>query len=999
MDKHNTSLIWRRACFPVRWKEKTKVHLVASLLGLCMSLLWTSVSYGQQLYGSSSRNGSDFLGTIVAYDIDQSRLDQVHTFTYETAGRNPQYNQMTLFNGKLYGMMTNGQISSGVIFEYDPTTNTYEDKVFLNDSTGTFPYGSLTLKDGKFYGMTSQGGANNAGVIFEWDPSNNVFEKKYDFNNTDGKNPFGSLTLVAGKFYGMTRQGGTNNVGVIFEWNPTTNTYLKRQDLSNTNGSLPNGDLTYADGFFYGMTSAGGINSQGTIFQWNPSSNVYIKKQDLSFTNGSQPTGSLTQRGGKFYGMTRVGGDQGDGVIFEWDSLSNVYLKRYSFSESNKQGHNPYGNLTLKDGKFYGLTSEGGEQDEFNNQRTTQGVLFEWDPDSLIYEVLYEFNGLDNQGMNPRGTLTFVDSTFYGLTHLTFNAEFVFGGRDSGTIFEFDPNNFNYRTRIEFGVFDGVRPSALTFYNGKFYGTTDEGKLSDVGVVFEVDPSTNTFTALRGFEFNTSSTPGELSEYDGDFYGVTSNGVGPAFGVGGIFKWNSTLNRITEEFDFENLSFENPGVIGPLVLRGDKFYGVTSQQGNNGSGYIFEYDPTTRNFVEKISFGGINGSQPSGPLVLRNNKFYGTTASGGANSVGFIYEWDPDTNAFINKYDFDGTTAKGSAQLVLKGDVFFGTAGGGTNDRGVIFEWNPDTGAFTKHFDFSTAQPRGNLTVVGDVFYGTSTIGGTNNRGVLFKWDTLSNTYTVLENYDQNSGSPGKLVVLPTTWEGPSTANWNSASNWGGEVPGAGDNVVIPEGVQVIIDSPVSVGSIELSEGSSIVIADGGSINLLNNYSGAGELILSGTTPKTLPSGFTTVEKLTINNDADVTLSEDLIVNDAINLQKGDLNLNGQTLDLGATGSLTEDLDNGYIVKDLTAVDADTPGGSIIATNRTVGSTNDDIAGLGIELQKTAGSDYTVDVVRFHYPGANNGISKVVWRHRECQWYKLNPVDQLYHRRTQWTCP
>ncbi|MBK7031014.1 MAG: hypothetical protein IPH45_18220 [Bacteroidales bacterium] len=101
-------------------------------------------------------------------------------------------------------------MGSGVIFEWDPVSNTIPRKIFLQDSpNGKHPTGSLTVLDGKIYGMTPEGGANRSGVIFEWDPVNQVFSKKADFSPlVTGRLPYGSLSVFNGKLYGMTYAGG-----------------------------------------------------------------------------------------------------------------------------------------------------------------------------------------------------------------------------------------------------------------------------------------------------------------------------------------------------------------------------------------------------------------------------------------------------------------------------------------------------------------------------------------------------------------------------------------------------------------------------------------------------------------------------------------------------------------------------------------------------------------------------------------------------------------------
>ena len=159
-----------------------------------------------------------------------------------TNGR-PDHGNLTLRDGKFYGMLAGGGFyNAGSIIEWDPETNVYTKKVDFNVTNGSTPRGSLTLNGGRFYGMTYVGGINNSGVIFEWDPVTNVYEKKYDFEDPQGTNgsyPFGTLTLSGGNFYGMASINDYSGKGVIFEWDPTTNIYTKKHDFKGTDGAYP----------------------------------------------------------------------------------------------------------------------------------------------------------------------------------------------------------------------------------------------------------------------------------------------------------------------------------------------------------------------------------------------------------------------------------------------------------------------------------------------------------------------------------------------------------------------------------------------------------------------------------------------------------------------------------------------------------------------------------------------------------------------------------------
>jgi uncharacterized repeat protein (TIGR03803 family) len=127
-------------------------------------------------------------------------------------------------------------------------------------NNGAIPSGSLMqASDGKLYGMTNMEGSADVGVIFSFDPSTSTYTKVKDFNGVDGADgggPEGSLIQARdGKLYGMTSQGGSNNAGVIFSFDLSTSTYTELKDFDNINGARSYGSLMQAsDGKLYGMT-------------------------------------------------------------------------------------------------------------------------------------------------------------------------------------------------------------------------------------------------------------------------------------------------------------------------------------------------------------------------------------------------------------------------------------------------------------------------------------------------------------------------------------------------------------------------------------------------------------------------------------------------------------------------------------------------------------------------------------------------------------------------
>lgn len=116
---------------------------------------------------------------------------------------------------------------------------------------------------------------------------------------------------------------------------------------------------------------------------------------------------------------------------------------------------------------------------------------------------------------------------------------------------------------------------------------------------------------------------------------------------------------------------------------------------------------------------------------------------------------------------------------------------------------------------------------------------------------------------------------------------------------------------------------------------------------------------------------LTLNksNNIDLQLLSNISVTNALTITLGDLDLNGKNIDLLTAGFLSEDILNGHLVKDKTAVDDYNQGGKIIANNRAVTNTVTNLSGLGIVLSDATG--YNVNIERMHYRGGFVGIRRI----------------------------
>ncbi|NPD45586.1 choice-of-anchor tandem repeat GloVer-containing protein [Lentimicrobium sp. S6] len=659
-----------------------------------------------KLYGVTQNGGVNGVGVLFEYDPSNGSYTEKIHFDVTSKGGKMTGSLIEVSNGKLYGMTEiGGTFNQGVIFEYDPATDIFVKKIdFDNVNKGGSPHGSLLQADnGKLYGMTRLGGTNSKGVLFEYDPSDNSFSKKIEFDGTSkGSMPYGSLVEATNnKLYGMTKLGGTNNIGVLFEYDPSDNSFTKKIDFDNTNnGKYPTGSLFLAsNGQLYGMTQLGGTNSKGVLFEYDPSDNSFIKKIEFDGTNmGQNPYGSLIQASdGMLYGMNESGGISSKGVLFEYNPGSGTITKKIDFDGSS-MGANPLGSLIqASNGKLYGMTQFGGLINE--------GVLFEFDLNSDTYskkiDFMFAYNGYGSWG----ALLQASNGKFYGLANGG-------GASNYGVLFEYDQANGIYTIKVDFETDKGRSPvgSLIQASNGMLYGMNQTGGANLGGVLFEYDPVNDVYTNKIDFDniLTGRYSQGSLIQASNDkLYGMTSNGGTDGLGV--LFEYDLGSSTFSKKIDFDG-SIKGANPLGSLIQASNgKLYGMTSNGGTDDLGVLFEFDPVTGDYIKRLDFDGDNGSSPQGSLMQASNgKLYGMTFYGGTDNKGVLFEYNPSLNTFSKILDFDGTTKgqspRGSLFQASNGKLFGMTGSGGVNGKGVLFEINPVNNSYTKKFDFSNGS-------------------------------------------------------------------------------------------------------------------------------------------------------------------------------------------------------------------------------------------------------------------------------------------------------
>jgi uncharacterized repeat protein (TIGR03803 family) len=325
------------------------------------------------LYGTTIVGGSHASGTI--FDVTTAGvLTALHNFCSQgncTDGSFPDSGVVLGTDGNFYGTTSGGSVfGQGTVFKLTPggtLTTLYNFCSQSNCTDGGRPEGGLVQGEGgNLYGTTAVGGAQDAGTVFKI-TATGVLTTLYSFcaqiNCTDGWTVFSVLTRASnGKFYGVTVNGGANGWGTLFSIT-ATGSLTTLHSFSFTDGASPSGGLVQAsDGSLYGITSGGGRGGEGTVFKMDKTgklTTIYNFCAKAYCSDGLAPFGTLVQgSNGDLYGTTHGGGALSRGTIFEI-TTKGVLTTLHSFGGAD--GSFPYAGLVQdSNGTLYGTTYYGG---------------------------------------------------------------------------------------------------------------------------------------------------------------------------------------------------------------------------------------------------------------------------------------------------------------------------------------------------------------------------------------------------------------------------------------------------------------------------------------------------------------------------------------------------------------------------------------------------------------------------------------------------------------
>ena len=365
-------------------------------------------------------------------------------------------------------------------------------------------------------------------------------------NCPDGADPAASLLLASdGNFYGTTVMGGASSGGTIFKMTPA-GAITTLHSFAGPEGYHPYAPLVQGhDGNFYGTANSGGAHSIGSVFKITPSGTfTALHFFNYTYGEGGYPGPLVAGSDGYFYGVTSNGGDDNLGTVFQISADGSTFNTLYYFASS--VGKNPSGALLQgNDGNFYGVSPLGGSNG--------YGTVFRITP-SGVASVIYTFcpQGDCTAGGSPNGALLQTsDGNFYGGAG---------GGTyDGGVIFKVTPGGA-LTTLHSFNRTDGLNPNGTLVLgsDGNFYGTTVQGGAHGDGTVFQMSPA-GALISLHSFAGTDGVNPnGGLIQVNGKFYGTTYTGGANNYGtVYSLTVPPPSLTAVT--------SSPNPSTFGELV--------------------------------------------------------------------------------------------------------------------------------------------------------------------------------------------------------------------------------------------------------------------------------------------------------------------------------------------------------------------------------------------------------------------------------------------------
>ena len=671
-----------------------------------------------------------------------------------------------------------GPASHQEIFKTDSSGQNTEAVVEFKHEYGENGRGGLVDNgSGRMFGLAIDGGRGNfaRGVLYEYVVFPSVFNKLVEFDTISGSYPRGKLALNNTELFGVTREGGVNDAGVIFVYDYVSGVYTELYDFSTATGAYPeSGVILNNQGNLMGMTTNGGANGYGVIYEYNLTTNTYQVIYNFNGADGAHPFGSLLlASNGKYYGLTAYGGAFGHGVAF---SLANgVYTKHFDFNYGIPQGVTPIGAFVEHpNGNLYATTG-------IPYQGNNNSGLIQFDTTTNICSAIYDIQNIDYVGTMHTDLMVHSNGLLYGCAipgYYLANGNSSVNGSSGSLVFSYDPILDTLHTLSY--IQSELASTLIEGANSDIYGVTlgepgfTYGNNNPLSKLFNYDVSNGTLSDLFTwpYEFGTRVCSFMEEGPNGIMYGFTEDGGTNQRGV--IFEYNSIANTRTvllnfpSNFDSDAFQLSTPGT---FVKASNKLFLPENDK-------LYSYMLGGATLTVEHDFISATGWYDPRLTAGSDGNIYGQTryaVINGVNYDGTIFRYNvlASTYEVLHYIDVVGSVAYRSPLLEVDPGIFYFTQFT-YQGNDAIYEYNANTDVLTqKHLMTSMTNPRNELLKASNgKLYGIASSGGNFGTGGIFEYDYQNDVYTEVFHAPSNisfyetpltEGADQKLYVFVST--------------------------------------------------------------------------------------------------------------------------------------------------------------------------------------------------------------------------------------------
>lgn len=539
------------------------------------------------LIGITSYEGTKDSGVIFEYDLQKAKYKVLFNLSEKETGKESKGILTLSENGEVLGLLSKGGLyGCGTAFSYNTVKKEFKTLMHFDKQKGyDFNNGFIFQDQTTVIGISTEGGQfTRYGNIFTIDLKTQNYKQLINFQyGADGRKPIGNLLFYKDYVYGVTKEGGKNDAGTIYRISVKDNKFEKLIDCYDYHISIPSAGLSLdSNGKMYGFAGSSDPESLPKIFYYDPTNNKITVL--LKFGNDARSDKSMLKDDSKVL----INRNNNQVVVKTTKKPKNINLNRKKLEAdavmilSKKEDskyifERPIGAPVIVGEDLYGLfdindTPRNGGNFNFNLKSKKIRVV-EYFNKGVVGNLIYSNGNLLYTNFEGKIDSTSVKSNYYfdnekkgpkGYINIDAKKTFYNFPLTSDRLFRKSPKDSIPKLVICFGIPDLVNVKELK--TGSSVNKFDD--LADIYVKNDRNSLVNT----ESFSVKTTGSvlAGPLSYYSNEYYGVTAFGGAVApdrkLGSGVFFRYKPKENVFEKLFDFPQKEDTYPEIPSSLLL-------------------------------------------------------------------------------------------------------------------------------------------------------------------------------------------------------------------------------------------------------------------------------------------------------------------------------------------------------------------------------------------------------------------------------------------------